>query len=243
MITTKAVAVDLGYDWDLRDGIGEPFVVHRLRASVDGAPAGYVKLAYVPRAAQEATIPDPLHLTLRERGYRQLSDRLLAEAPERWATDDLADLLRAFGRYLRLPADAPRERILAEWGRVRAQITEDARGRFEDYVEAHVDRPRVDFIRVFRAGDRVDSRSDDDVRAERDHRRLGVATALYETAARWMDANGMRVWASGLQQPEAAAAWERMAQRGLVGSIVRSDGQVRRYINPNALDAPDTAAA
>lgn len=67
----------------------------------------------------------------------------------------------------------------------------------EDYEASrrfHVDKPRVEFIRV-----------------SKDHRRKGYGTALYRKMTEILDRRyGMKLYDGGLQSDEAQAAWEHL---------------------------------
>lgn len=240
VITAKGVPVDLSYDWDHQDGIQSPFVVHRLSAQVEGEAAGYVKVAYVPRSQMLEELPDALHLALHQRGHQRVYDLVRHTPLERWSDDELQSAIAC----ARIPPGLgrmTRAELVEKWEQAAASLAKRHTDAYAHYIDAHVDKPRVDYIRVFDKGDRTVPRERDSPRATRSFRRLGVATALYETAARWMAANKMTIWASGLQQPEAAAAWEKLAARGLVRSVVGADGRGRRFLDVTALEA-ETAA-
>lgn len=240
VITAKGVPIDLSYDWDHQDGIQSPFVVHRLSAQVEGEAAGYVKVAYVPRSQILEALPDALHFALHRHGHQRVYDLVRRSPIEHWSGDDLQTAI-ACARILPSLGQMTRAELIGSWEKAAASLAKRHVDEYAHYIDAHVDKPRVDYIRVFDKGDRTVPRERDSPQATRSFRRLGVATALYETAARWMAANRMTIWASGLQQPEAAAAWEKLAARGLVRSVVAADGKTRRFFDVAALEAEAAA--
>jgi hypothetical protein len=72
----------------------------------------------------------------------------------------------------------------------------------------HMDRPKVAYVRTMHPYWDWD--------LETDWRRKGVATLLYTEGARWLArTKSLPLWASTLQQREAALAWKNMRAMGL----------------------------
>ncbi len=86
---------------------------------------------------------------------------------------------------------------------------------FTDYF---VDKPLVDYIRLYSEDEdteRVFPRNCRDSFERRPLRqgfqRLGLGRFLYEEMSTWLSESGLKLYASSLQSPEAAVAWERLA--------------------------------
>ncbi len=83
-----------------------------------------------------------------------------------------------------------------------------------------MDRPLVDFIRVGLPDDNAPdylAKWETEEASEKKWRRKGIAMALYRFGAHWLKEHfGLKLHASGLQQPEAAAAWDKMLAMGMV---------------------------
>jgi hypothetical protein len=88
--------------------------------------------------------------------------------------------------------------------------------RMENFKNFHVDKPIVDYIRVFD-----------------NHRRQRIAIALYEYGAKWMAKKGMKLYASGIQSDEAQAAWEWLKKnRGAnIGREKSSYDKIRTFLS------------
>lgn len=67
-----------------------------------------------------------------------------------------------------------------------------------------------------------------------DNRRLGIGGMLYKIMAKELDKKGMRLHSSSLQQPEAVAAWQKLASEGICYKSRKLAG--RLAINPNKFD-------
>ena len=100
----------------------------------------------------------------------------------------------------------------------------------------HVDRPMVDYIRVYTQGEPIPSfpglrfvsarpRATETAQADFLNRRLGIL--LYAEGARWLGERNLVLHASGLQTPEAIRAWNSMERR--LGAAVRT---MRTRISP-----------
>lgn len=158
----------------------KPWVMHRIDAYVEGEYAGYLKISYVPRAEFERAFPTVWHFLSGVQGHAMDPDDL----DDVWKSMALE---YAWHRHSQIPEPEARDAELAQWA-------ERHLPRFEEFEAFHVDKPLVDGIYV-----------------ESEFRRQGVATALYKKGARWLAKKfGLPLYASGLQQPGAAKAWEKM---------------------------------
>jgi len=80
----------------------------------------------------------------------------------------------------------------------------------ENFKLSLVDRPYVDFIRVFKGPDPHFNLGNE---GPLNFRGEGISMALYEYAARWLaEHKDMSLRASGLQSEEAKARWDQMAE-------------------------------
>lgn len=88
-----------------------------------------------------------------------------------------------------------------------------------------IDVPFVDYINT--------SRSDYNGVLS-DNRRLGIGGMLYKVMAKELDKKGMRLHSSSLQQPEAVAAWQKLASEGICYRSRKLAG--RLAINPDKFE-------
>ena len=204
--------------------IGEPdrrgWRVDALELAVGGEPAGYLKVAYVPRDRLIALHPPAVW---------QAISRYAAEAEgvpvAAWRRSGAA-----VGRPPRAPLD----------------VLEGALRRLEGRLAAHrlgfspafcVERPYEDFIRIYDEGDAVrdfPAGVPGGRKAGRSFRRLALAPLLYREGARWMSERGVLLHASDVQAPPARAAWARLRE-DIGGSVAdlpevsgtRGDGSLK----------------
>lgn len=175
------------------------WIVHRFNAYIDGEPAGYLKVSYIPRERFEKYYKNFVDYTSRieGRGYssgfqKQTFDDLslidqvkaLARIDRAWPSyDDQHDLKSMSNEEL---MNAKKELI----NLIKDEYPEVIRN-YKDFENFHVDKPLVDYINV-----------------EPQFRRQRIAAALYEYAAKWLVKRGMKLYASGIQTDAAKAAWE-----------------------------------
>lgn len=228
IVTAKGLEVDLAYEWEIDDGIREGWVVHRLVATVGGVAAGYLKVSYVPSKLARVYFPDPFHYALWYTGSHLVIRHLVERTPDEaaWTADDLRAAIESslgwvsVGEQRRLGGLSAAD-LRVEWQRAKARIEERYADEYEDFLDFHLDKPLVDYIRVERGPERYEEHdgvvtwigSDDGFQ------RQGIGTALYEVGAAWMAANGLTLWASGLQSPEAEAAWRHLESIHAISSI------------------------
>lgn len=200
-------------------GLNAGFVCHRVDASVEGVPAGYLKISYVPHDRLDAAFPTIwkwAHLT---QGW--CFDDGSVEATWRgchlYAHRTPASLRGRVSSYLSVRKDMTPDEVT-----MRADLAILERDAFlgsrtiwdrrRDWERDMVDRPIVDYIRVYE-GDAAPFRRDGPTGV--DFRRLRVATALYEAGARWLaETKGLPLHASGIQSDEAMWVWEAMTRAG-----------------------------
>lgn len=119
-------------------------------------------------------------------------------------------------------ADIRRELSKHRWSPISPDELERTKIRYAERMEKarkhYVDKPVVGFIRV-----------------GEEYRRKGVGRAMYLEAARIMQERGMYLHASGIQGPEAEAAWKKFESEGLV---VADGGRRRLQLPAYLLHAP-----
>lgn len=230
-VTSKGVEVDLRYYEEIDDGMVEGWRCDLIEAYVGAEPVGYIKVAYVPNQTFAERYPDPFHFAVFERSSNRYSGlrHLLEEKPEQeWGKEDFykavetSYLARGWPDYDRLQA-ADLDQLRSWWQDRKRFLNREHRADMEHFRIWHVDKPRVDFIRVY---DQRFGRSYEDGEAtigrydqsSKDWRRHGIGTVLYEAAALWLSERGMVLWASGLQSHEAEHAWKHLAERYQLGS-------------------------
>lgn len=228
VVTAKGVAVDLSYSWDALDGIAEGWTLHQLNAVVDGEQAGYLKISYVPSEKARQIFPDAFHYALQRTGRYYAVRRLYDDQPDdaQWGDDQLRAAIESCRGWMVSEERRHLEALSGDglrdaWSRAKAEVKREHRREYEDFLEFHVDKPLVDYIRVHHGPDRYEEIDGVThwVGTEQGFLRQGIGTALYEVGAKWMAANGMKLWASGVQSEEAQRAWSALADKHSVTTV------------------------
>lgn len=182
------------YEKDPKDkAVNTGWILHRIEASVDGLPAGYLKISYIPKALWDKYFPTVWDWKAEFGGWGRYHGE--GEKPNL----SLLDTYLMVTRYTSMDRfnDYDYRKIIPTEQEMTQFLKRMEKQYLPAYKEAqafHVDKPMVDYIHV-----------------EDDFRRQGIATALYKFGARWLaKTKGLPLYASGLQQPEAAAAWTNM---------------------------------
>lgn len=169
------------------------FIVHLIEAFVDGKEVGYLTISYIPKVYFKMFYPSVWHYATYIQGWT--NPKIL----ESWKNKDWPGLLKAVfpypGFYYATDVSKMSDKdIQKELERGSKSLISD----LQKFKQWHVDKPKVDFIRV-----------------EDSWKRQGIATALYNYGAKWLaQVHHLPLYASTLQKPEAAAAWDRMETKG-----------------------------
>ena len=154
--------------------------------SVDGAPAGWIRLTHIPSSRMNEDPYRGILDWLRMKGYHLELD---------------ADPLPRIRRHVGLPADASPRRVRSAlermWGR-----------EWREFRRFHVDRPYVAYACL--SNGREPS-ADACGRPVACFRRLGLAPVLYAQAAIWLGTRGFLLHASDLRSSEAEKVWTRLS--------------------------------
>ena len=211
------------------------WVVHGCVAFVDGEPAGYIKISYIPKEKFEKLYPDVLHYLANINGWCNLRAAL--------ETKDIDSILHALDRTYKYPiADGQDfEWKLSKISELTNNLKHSHQKDFEGFKEFHMDKPLVDFIRVYNEHEEymLNERGESVPREKIiDFQRQGVGLALYQEAATWMAEKGLCLYASGCQQPCAAAVWDLLAAQGMTKvytpkSKTKAHRKPRRYLDFN----------
>jgi GNAT superfamily N-acetyltransferase len=229
VVTRKGLPLRVDRWRNIPDGINEGWVVDILEAHGPGGPAGYLKLAFIPRENLGRFYPSPVEWHLR-RGGGNFPEELLAKPAQEWAREETLLALSRTDEWHESTRETSERRAVTSDGDLREEWLERRRRirlkhakAYKEFRDFHVDRPVVDFSRVYADGEysiynggvreKVDP---DDVT---DYRRQGVASAMYEAAAFWLAERGLELHGSGLQSDDAGALWKSFEQRGVIRQI------------------------
>lgn len=241
--TVKGLPVRLDLHREIDDGSSEGWIVDLVEAHGPDGPAGYLKISFIPMSEMKRLFPDALHYAARQGGsYRWLTDYLEDKAYPREALLELLQRTDRWGQERDHREAASDEELLQEWRDRRAEIAEDYEEQYRRFCEFHLDRPIVDYIRVY-AGDGRDSlpyiggtRQKDESVDTPGYRGQGVGRAMYEVGALWMARRGLKLHASGLQSEEAEDSWQRFEDEGLTVEFPDKErNRMRRYLDPEKL--------
>lgn len=219
------------------------FVVHRLDAYVDGVHAGYLKISYIPSDLFKKFNPTIFHWMANFDGQTTIIplDKEFSHYTDfdrnekirllKYWSGSYSDINRDFSKFSDDELTKMIRSIESQIAKGRDPDAKHIKKRYDEFIAWHVDKPKVDYIDV-KTKDSFNQNYQDDTRA--DFRRQGIALAMYQEGAKWMDSMGLRLYASTLQQPEAEAAWKKMDRLGWV----ERDGE-RLYLDPANLPQED----
>lgn len=211
----KTITMSFTVDSEPERKFNSQWIVHKIVASVDGVDVGYLKISYVPAARMTAMFPSLLNYVMpdyfpegkKNAPWRELSleakQRLVlyamlgryAPRHKSWDLDSYGDQ----DRVNKMPVEEV-DHYLALLD--NPEINKDGAAKMKKFVDFHVDKPLVDFIRV-----------------NEEWQRQGIGLALYRAGAAWLDENyGSHLHASGVQSPEAKGAWQHMDALGWVAA-------------------------
>ena len=175
------------------------FSVDALELLVDGNPAGYLKICHIP-----------FHRILQWDGIDAANAALeFQSAARRMKVDEFLES----GERTGLDPLVSHKKLNNLWWNLEGRGNLHGGGS----VAYHVDRPYVDYIRVYEPGDHVREippfrfrNSRPEANVTENYRKSGLGTLLYVEGARWMAERNMLFHASGTRSNEAVAAWETL---------------------------------
>lgn len=226
MKTKFGEPIQMRYKRDLPNrGIDAGWAVHLVTAYVNNEEAGYLKIGYLPSEKLATHMPNVLHYAGLVKGWSGVTRAL--------KSGDTRALIRAMAGHLpdmavlmdtAALADKSQAWLDATLENYTQRVTEKYGGKFADFLSFHVDKPMVDFIKVYAEGQKklnLEHPGDEKEVSLRDYRRQHIGLALYKAGAQWMAEQDMRLYASGLQGDEAQCAWSAM--QGREGYCVMSE--------------------
>ena len=235
--SSKGVAARLRLYHDIDDGIKEGWRIDLIELHTAEGPAGYLKISFIPKDRMECYYGDVFAFAVNyHNNYGFKLRELLQKAQGQWTREDYLNALSDTEGYrsntvqIREQQQTMSKSELAElWGKRKAKISEEHTSEYQRFLDFHLDKPLVDFVRVSAHGD--DSPYVDGQRRKAYPREAsgkqgqGLAELMYQTAAIWADAQGLQLHASGVQSPEAGGVWEGFEAKGLA----KSAGKRRIY--------------
>lgn len=201
--TKLGQAIDINVIEDEEGNENRGWIVHRFNAYINGHPAGYLKVSYIPHerfkeyynhfADYASRIEGKGYVdTFDKKGFKDLSliDQIktLARIDRSWPSYDSRHDLNSMSNEELLNAKNELTNI------IKNDYPEVIK-LYKQFANYHVDKPLVDYINV-----------------EPNFRRQRIAAALYEYAAKWLAKRGMKLYASGIQTEAAQAAWKWLKQ-------------------------------
>lgn len=234
--TKNGQEVQLVWDFNHKDGMDSHWTLDKLTAYIDGEPVGYLKCSriefsetnfsnivyYFAFNGHRHSVPEGP-----ERPWRnwttQEKIRFMASDPQlplwnRYVRDGETGMMEPYQRYGESePPSFTDEQIDAMMADTVKWIQRRYGKKFKDFKRFH-GSPYVDFIRVYKPGDR---RREDEKPVTNNWRRQGIGMMLYHEAAKHYAELGMKFYASGIQSDEAKAAWNYMRNKGWVGKDLR----------------------
>lgn len=204
---SKAGPITFEYEKDT-EGENRGFTVDKITARTNGEEAGYLKLSYIPRDKFFHFYPTIFNYLDQIKGWIMFPHGKGYLHYKNLTSEERRQLLENILSYRRELQDASNakrlndKQVLSTLKELEGEMLEADKHKkqgFHWFFKYFVDKPLVDYIRVHPK-----------------FRRMGVGTELYKAGAVWMKERGMRMYASGLQSPEAKAAWKSFPEKGLV---------------------------
>jgi hypothetical protein len=177
------------------------FIVHHIYAYVGGEEAGYIKVSYVPLNLWTERMKSLWHFVNIFTGCCQLSGL----SDNELYSDDMIwkKLIEPYG-FLR-GTDTFESTTAEERSSALKYARENYQNEYDQAYYWHVDKPLVDYIKVYGKYEL------DTGKSKKNFQRLGIGTALYKFAARWMAKEfGLKLYASGIQTLPAKCLWGKM---------------------------------
>lgn len=178
------------FEQRLDDGVNPAWVCRQLDATVGDEEVGYIKAAYVPQSNFKAYFPSPGWLEINRASSSERTPSLEGKSDE-----DLAKFIDQNNRSLRSQRSELEglnsDTLLEKAKETLEHHNEEGRHRYNAFEEFHVDKPRVDYVKVYDSW-----------------KRKGIGTALYEEMAETLGEEDMALYASGLQSDDAVAIWD-----------------------------------
>lgn len=227
--TRSGEEIDFKYKEDAEGDNNRGWIIHQIEAYVKGDYAGYISISYIPKERFEDHYPTILNFMTHIGGTHPLPMGKDSVSPKELSDEELKNTVKKMSRHSRKYNDlwetgesVPDDR--GELLDIIIDITENElkaeKLKFKKFKKYYVDKPIVDYIRVFKENEnRTNRRTSDDekiAKSPQDYRRQYIGTALYLEAAEYLKGKGLKLHASGLQQSEAEQAWTKFEKEGRV---------------------------
>jgi hypothetical protein len=239
LVTKDGDPIHLRFFRDIEGDRNRGFQQDMVLAFIGDEEVGYLKIGYMPRDRFDRTYPNIVSYLGTMKGWCGVRPH------EQTAHETLMGLHQYAPNLTNLPwtitldhlKALPEKEFKKLWRDTLRRLNKRFGEEFADFQRYYVDRPYVDFVRVY-SGRRIGERVLPDNRitqppTERCFQRQGIAVALYLASALWQQAHGLELRASGLQSDEAKAAWIKFDQMGLVETrhVEWLDGpKIERYL-------------
>lgn len=170
------------------------WVLYRVIVSVDGVDAGYMKISYIPRENWDRLYPTLAHFVNTKVYWGQFDPSKISsimEMVDKFGWLELAN--QKFHKSDKSPdIQALDRKALQRYARkLQWALEKKFAKEYEDFKTFHLDKPLVDYAHL-----------------EPNFRGKKIGASLYNYCAKWLaDTNGLALWASGLQTPEAKRLW------------------------------------
>lgn len=264
LTASSGLVVDLDHYCDVeRENRG--WVVDRIEARVDGKPAGYLQLSYIPAEEWDRRYPTAFeYMASKMTGkYGTIRNRI-DEQPDdtQWDRDVLLKVIENSFSWMhgdqRDELDAlSDDELYRLWTERKEMIRSSGEAEYKDTRAYTRDSPVVDFIRVYdqyetnrplggveQHVDKKRLRENRDTWHQRNWpvwQRQGIGTVLYEAGAMWMAERGMHMHASSVQTDHAQGAWKHLEAKHAVHSRRMHLKQARTYKQRRYLDGHEVA--
>ena len=207
--------------------------VDKIAAYVDGDYAGYIKISYIPKERFIKYYPTVLNYMSQIGGsggvlprgknnwhYRELSDEELKNTVQNLSGQTKYHSIWNSGGKEGMPSSRDELIYIINDIIKNERKGQEAQENFKKFAKYWIDKPIVDFIKVFKKDESRFDRSTGDrtiKNSSRDYQRQRIGTALYLEAGEWLRERGLKLYASGTQTKEAQAAWNNLEKMNRVG--------------------------
>lgn len=220
------------------------WIVHKIDAFVESVNVGYIKISYIPKERFKEHYPTIFSYESKIQGRSTLPFKYESVHYKNLSLDNLRYMVKKLGNngnwgfeveydfksdknYIgeECISDMNRETLLFYIEKAeKSRKGKESQKKFRKFFNFHVNKPIVDYIRVYDGLDGLKQ-------IHKSFQRLGIGTALYLKASEFLKSKGLVLRASGIQQDEAQQAWKKFERLGYVSS----DKDRRRYLDPKKI--------
>jgi hypothetical protein len=169
-------------------------------AFINSKSVGSLSVAYIDEYRKNLYFSDEVAY-LKTMRYRHLNINNKKELNEDTVLDFLC-VIGDFGGKERLQEKSSQDLL-----KIAHQLCQRHTKSYQEFIEYHHQKPEVNMVRV---KSKWDSQNEDKFKEGKEHRRQGVATALYKVAVHYLEENKLPFYSSTTQTEDAKELWKSL---------------------------------